>query len=118
MDNDLLIKQSDLDALENNQSRGIELGSLAIFLIRKNNQFFVYHNRCPHVGVRLDWQPHQFLAADANLIQCSMHGALFTIESGLCVAGPCQQQSLTAIDFSPTPQGLKLNKAQCLSLID
>jgi len=34
------------------------------------------------------------------MIQCSSHGALFTIEDGECVAGPCTGQSLIAVDFS------------------
>jgi len=31
------------------------------------------------------------------LIQCSTHGALFNIETGECLQGPCLGQSLQAI---------------------
>jgi len=67
------------------------------FVVRQGEQAFAYVNRCPHAGHPLDWRPHQFLNADASLIQCSSHGALFTISSGHCVAGPCAGRSLTAI---------------------
>jgi nitrite reductase/ring-hydroxylating ferredoxin subunit len=53
-----------------------------------------YVNHCPHAGFPLNWQADQFLAPDAPLILCVMHGALFEIETGRCVAGPCLGQSL------------------------
>jgi len=33
-------------------------------------------------------------------IMCANHGALFEIDTGLCVYGPCKKQSLTAVPFS------------------
>lgn len=54
----------------------------------------VYHNRCPHTGVNLDWQPGDFLNLERNAIQCAVHGALFRMEDGLCVWGPCVGRSL------------------------
>ncbi len=59
----------------------------------------VYYNRCPHLGSHLEWQSDQFLNYDKSLILCATHGALFIIESGLCLAGHCQNQSLTMADF-------------------
>lgn len=71
---------------------------LDIFLIRKDGQVFGYLNRCPHTGVNLDWQPHQFLDITEGFIQCATHGALFRIEDGYCLRGPCAGQSLESID--------------------
>ena len=34
---------------------------------------------------------------EAPLILCSMHGALFEMESGLCVSGPCEGLGLRAL---------------------
>jgi len=42
----------------------------------------------------------------ASLIQCATHGALFLIESGECIAGPCAGQSLTALPGREDRQGL------------
>ena len=38
-----------------------------------------------------------FLDVTGTLIQCASHGALFLIQSGRCVAGPCAGQSLKKI---------------------
>lgn len=79
------------------QSRGLELDGLKLVVIRRDGQVYVYRNRCPHRGVALEWHEDKFLDPSASLIQCATHGALFLIESGECVAGPCEGQSLTAI---------------------
>ena len=33
------------------------------------------------------------------MIQCANHGALFVIENGECVAGPCNGKALIALPF-------------------
>lgn len=62
---------------------------LELFVIHKNGRFFAYVNQCPHTGVNLNWLPHQFFDIDNAFIQCATHGALFTVENGQCVRGPC-----------------------------
>ncbi len=69
-----------------------------IFAIRKQGKLFVYRNQCPHRGLPLEWIENQFLDSSGELIQCSSHGALFTIEQGRCIAGPCVGQTLTPIE--------------------
>ena len=64
--------------------------------IRQGNDIFVYVNSCPHVGAPLDLRPGQFLNVEKTHIICANHGALFEIENGCCVAGPCVGKSLTA----------------------
>ncbi|MDY7563376.1 Rieske (2Fe-2S) protein [Pseudomonas sp. 10B1] len=88
------------------QSRGFEIEGLELLAIRREGQVFVYHNRCPHRGVPLEWQADQFLDPSASLIQCATHGALFLIESGECVAGPCAGQSLRAIPCREDSSGI------------
>ena len=80
-------------------SKGVLLGDLSLFVVHKDAQFYVYKNHCPHLGIELHWQEDQFLDMDNALIQCATHGALFLIETGECVAGPCSGQSLQPIDF-------------------
>lgn len=67
------------------------------FLVYHQTQVFSYINRCPHTGINLNWQPLQFLDTSKQLIQCSMHGALFRIDNGLCVRGPCLGASLASV---------------------
>lgn len=66
-------------------------------VVRKGDAAFVYVNSCPHVGSPLDFAPGRFLNPDKSMILCSTHGALFRIEDGHCVSGPCAEQSLTKV---------------------
>jgi nitrite reductase/ring-hydroxylating ferredoxin subunit len=51
------------------------------------------------LGVELEWTADQFLDSEGMLIQYATHGALFLIETGQCVAGPCLGQYLQAVPF-------------------
>jgi nitrite reductase/ring-hydroxylating ferredoxin subunit len=57
----------------------------------------------------LEWQADEFLDIDATMIQCSSHGALFKIEDGECLLGPCQGQSLIAVKFSMTEGSIDIS---------
>ena len=72
-------------------------GFTGLFAIRRGDRVHAYVNACPHIGVSLDWAPDRFLTRDGTQIVCSTHGALFTIETGLCVDGPCQGDSLEPV---------------------
>jgi nitrite reductase/ring-hydroxylating ferredoxin subunit len=92
----LLCSVSDLDKT---QGKGVEVNGKQIMIVRQHDDVFVYENSCPHMGVTLEWQPDQFLSSDNQLIQCATHGAQFVINSGQCIAGPCNGQALKPIDF-------------------
>ena len=81
----------------------------SIFAVCRDATFFVYENKCPHLGIELDWLEHQFLDSEGSLIQCATHGALFVVESGVCVAGPCQGKTLNAIPHKIVNQQVWLN---------
>ena len=57
-----------------------------------------YVNSCPHTGGPLDWIEGQFLDLNGQYIVCATHGALFRIEDGHCLAGPCKGKGLTAVE--------------------
>jgi len=67
------------------------------FVVRRGSLVRAYVNHCPHAGFPLNWAPDAFLAPGAPLILCSMHGALFEMESGRCVSGPCEGLGLRAL---------------------
>ena len=92
-----MIKLCPQQELPEGHSRGFRLHDTSIFALRSQQRIYAYYNRCPHLGIELEWVKDQFLSSDATLIQCSTHGALFLIETGLCVAGPCQGERLQAI---------------------
>jgi len=67
------------------------------FLLRRGGQVHAYFNRCPHALRPLNFMPDRFLSPDAGLVQCAAHGALFEKDTGLCIAGPCVDESLRRI---------------------
>ncbi len=97
------VKVCDLSGLPEDGSRGFSVtmpaGVADIFLVHKAGEIHGYLNQCPHTGGPLDWVPDQFLDLDRSLIQCATHDALFRIDNGLCVAGPCSGQSLTSVEL-------------------
>ncbi|WP_455209761.1 Rieske (2Fe-2S) protein [Kaarinaea lacus] len=67
---------------------------MELFVVHQQQRFFAYLNRCPHTGVNLNWWPDQFFDVEHEYIQCATHGALFKVENGYCVRGPCAGASL------------------------
>ncbi len=63
-----------------------------------------FRNRCPHLGIPLDWGDGRCLTDDGLLI-CSMHAALFDPESGDCLAGPCVGKRLERLPDPVAPAG-------------
>lgn len=90
-----------LHELDDPGARGFTMGRgnwpLRGFVVRRGVELRAYLNHCPHAGHVLNLRPHVFLAPDAPLIQCSSHGALFEMETGLCLAGPCPGTRLRPI---------------------
>jgi nitrite reductase/ring-hydroxylating ferredoxin subunit len=72
-------------------------GKKWLMVIRKGDGVFVYLNSCPHIGSPLDLPPGRFLNRDSTMILCTTHGALFRIEDGYCVSGPCAEKSLSPV---------------------
>lgn len=85
--------------LEEGTSLGLEVKNLYMFAVKKDDRIFLYWNRCPHLGTPLEWEENRFLDADGALIQCSSHGALFQIEDGHCLVGPCRGKYLQKVPF-------------------
>lgn len=86
-----------LTAIAVDGAKGFKIDGHSVFVIRRDGHVHVYQNRCPHLGIELNWVPDQFLDHSGDLIQCSTHGALFRIDDGHCIAGPCRGKHLQAI---------------------
>ena len=68
-----------------------------IFVVHKKHHFYAYKNSCPHTGSPLNWQDDVFLDYEENNIQCSLHSAIFEIDTGRCIWGPCLHQALEKV---------------------
>lgn len=70
---------------------------VSAFLVKSKNQAYAYRNSCPHTGAPLNWKPNAFLDIGNRFILCALHGALFEIDTGLCIDGPCRGSRLETI---------------------
>lgn len=89
------------DELAEGEVRGFELAAgdqrFDLFVMRHGERVVAYENTCPHAGTPLDLLPDQFLSADRRHFQCHTHGALFRLDDGMCVAGPCRGRPLRRV---------------------
>jgi nitrite reductase/ring-hydroxylating ferredoxin subunit len=72
----------------------------SLILHRRGDRVRAWHNVCPHAGRRLDWSPGRFLKSKDGLLVCAVHGASFETDQGVCVAGPCRGDRLSAVEVT------------------
>ena len=90
-----------LDQIKPGTCRSLTLNHDEAFLLQTHDgHVHCYLNRCPHKHSPLNWSADEFLTLEKDYIVCATHGALFQMESGICIAGPGVKQSLTRIDVS------------------
>lgn len=94
------VKLGPLDAIADGAARNFVLqlraGRFHGFVVRRGGAAWGYVDRCPHAGVPLARVLDDYLTPLGDLIACSWHGALFRVEDGQCVGGPCTGARLTA----------------------
>ena len=86
-----------LGDLEENVGRSFRSPAGEVILVLRDGQVHGWLNLCPHLGINLEFNPDEFMDSERYFLMCSNHGALFQVEDGLCVAGPCQGQSLEPV---------------------
>lgn len=82
-----------VDHIGEGQARHLDEHYIAL---RRGGRLYVYQNLCPHQHVALS---EPLLDAQGAHIYCHRHGALFEVDTGECIFGPCQGQSLTGVAF-------------------
>lgn len=110
-----------LTEIADGRAKDLDLGTpeapLEIFLVRVGPAVYAYHNRCPHTGSPLDWEPDDFLDAAGRYLLCHTHGALFEIADGGCIAGPCVGDRLSPVAVALDADG-NVVLAQALAPLD
>ena len=98
-----------LSDLEDGQARGFDpfkRGRDTVFVVRRSDKVYAYLDVCPHYGrTPLPWRKNAYLTKDAQHIFCSAHGAIFDIETGACMLGPCLGQSLSPVQVAISQAG-------------
>jgi nitrite reductase/ring-hydroxylating ferredoxin subunit len=59
------------------------------FVVNHAGTIVAYVNACPHAGNPLDLRAPGFYAEDGRQLVCSVHGAVFAPDTGVCMEGPC-----------------------------
>ena len=98
-----------LDDITDGGSAGFTVAETLVLAVRQGDAVYAYVNSCPHVGTPLDMWPGRFLTKDGEHILCATHGALFHIEDGQCIAGPCVGRGLKAIDVAVQSDKVKIS---------
>ena len=65
------------------------------FVVRMGDAVYGYVDRCPHAGWPLAFTPDKYLTREGDLILCAGHGALFRLDDGFCIGGPCGGKRLS-----------------------
>lgn len=116
MSRDTMMTLCRIDEIEEGSARGFDVDGKMIFAVRKDDRIHVYYDYCPHLGTPLEWQEDRFLDPDGALIQCSTHGALFLIENGFCIAGPCKGKSLRRLSHATGGGCLLIDRSEVAAL--
>lgn len=97
---------SDIPAGTSFGVRFADFGSDDIFLVNEGKGIYAYRNSCPHwPGSTLPLKKNQYLDRTGEYIVCRGHGAIFEINTGLCIQGACMGQSLARVDIEVTELG-------------
>lgn len=93
------VRLGEITLIPDGKARGFVLqmraGRFHGFVIRRGAAAFGYVDRCPHMGLPLAQVLDDYLTPAGDLVACSWHSALFEVETGTCVGGPCTGQRLT-----------------------
>ncbi len=93
------VRLGEITLIPDGKARGFVLqmraGRFHGFVIRRGDAAFGYVDRCPHMGLPLAQVLDDYLTPAGDLVACSWHSALFEVETGTCVGGPCTGQRLT-----------------------
>lgn len=109
--NDVFLSICPESALPEGSARGFTLEGVNLLVLREGGNIHLYHNRCPHLGIPLEWDPDSFLNDTGDLIRCANHGALFVKDSGECIQGPCRGQALLALPCKRTEGELRVARS-------
>jgi nitrite reductase/ring-hydroxylating ferredoxin subunit len=95
------------DGIERGDAKAFSLSRLdqsgesrpfSVVIVRTHaNDYFGYVNSCPHEGIWLNFGEGNFFTPDRAFLKCGRHGSIFEVESGVCISGPCKEQSLEPI---------------------
>ena len=67
-------------------------------LLRFDGKVYAYINRCVHMPRRLDGEESRIFDHSGRFLRCSMHGIVYTPQTGTSLSTMCEGEQLRAID--------------------
>ena len=67
-------------------------------LLRFDGKIYAYINRCVHMPRRLDGEEAKVFDHSGKFLRCSMHGIVYTPQTGTSVSTMCEGEQLRAIE--------------------
>jgi nitrite reductase/ring-hydroxylating ferredoxin subunit len=89
------LKPDQREGIDNGRFVRVQLPQASVLLGRVDSVWRAYANRCPHRLVPLDFGGLPPMSDDGRYLLCNQHGALFRLEDGVCIEGPCLGDALT-----------------------
>ena len=68
-----------------------------VIVVRRGPAAWAFANRCPHFSVGLDAQPGVLHLYRGALVMCAHHSAMFRLDDGMCIDGPCEGHGLDPV---------------------
>ena len=69
----------------------------ALVLLGSDGAPRCYLNECRHLPIPIDLGSKRYLTNDKRHLLCGTHGALYRLDDGVCVTGPCLSLALSAL---------------------
>ncbi|MFT3922469.1 MAG: Rieske 2Fe-2S domain-containing protein [Myxococcales bacterium] len=69
----------------------------ALVLLGSDGEPRAYLNECRHLPIPIDLGSRRYLTQDKRHLLCGTHGALYRLDDGVCVTGPCLSLALDAL---------------------
>jgi len=67
-------------------------------VVRFDGKVYAYINRCVHMPRRLDCEQERVFDTTGRYLRCSMHGIVYTPQTGASVSTMCEGDKLRAVE--------------------
>lgn len=82
---------------------GAAFGGVVVGRVR--GRWLAYLNECRHRALPLDLGASSPMSDDGLHLLCHQHGALYRLDDGLCVVGPCAGERLSPVAVTEDDDG-------------
>ena len=90
---------TDAQAAEVARGRFVRVGPAfdSVLVGRVDGRWRAYANLCRHRALPLDLGAPSAMSDDGRYLLCHQHGALYRLDDGRCVSGPCAGDALAEV---------------------